>query len=293
MQVIYVDILFLINFCLDYLVLHLAGKILQLKIRPSRLAISAALGAVYAVVTVCLALNGALSLVIHIAVSLLMCYTAFSITKLATFGKLIVLFYVISFLFGGGMSAIYSLAQRLWTSTGMPNFMRGGISPFSFIITAAAIFFVVLCAGSLFAKNNATKKIEAEVHLKGKTYTFTLLCDSGNLLRDPYSSLPVVLVKSKLLDGVLPPFLFTDSPCQKAADSMETRRDLVDLKIRLIPIQTAGGRAVVPAIRPDKFYLVDHKGKTEVSAIVAAESDPACDFDGADGVLPSVLLEAI
>ena len=48
MAVIYADTLFVVNFSMDFLALYITGKSLHTPIRPGRLALAAALGALFA-----------------------------------------------------------------------------------------------------------------------------------------------------------------------------------------------------------------------------------------------------
>ena len=52
MQIVYIDVLFIINFCMDFLSLYISGAFLHLKQSQKQLLFSALLGGCYAVFSV-------------------------------------------------------------------------------------------------------------------------------------------------------------------------------------------------------------------------------------------------
>ena len=60
MKTLYVDVYFLINFCVDFLALHFASRFTKIPTGNIRLIISSALGGIYAVLLAFLPQNGAL-----------------------------------------------------------------------------------------------------------------------------------------------------------------------------------------------------------------------------------------
>ena len=52
MEYIYGDVLFVINFCMDFLSLYISGKLMHMKMSRLRLIIAATIGGIYGVVAV-------------------------------------------------------------------------------------------------------------------------------------------------------------------------------------------------------------------------------------------------
>ena len=71
MTVVYIDVLFLINFCMDFLALILSGSVMHLEVRRGYLTAAAALGGVYAVLAALFPGNAAVGAVIGIASALI------------------------------------------------------------------------------------------------------------------------------------------------------------------------------------------------------------------------------
>src|SRR5690606_24474806 len=94
LRVIYADLLFIINFCIDFLVLLSVGKLLHFPLKLWKLLFSSALGASYAVLVLYLRLEGLFITVVHIAMSMLMCYIAFHFSSALGYIKMVILFYL-------------------------------------------------------------------------------------------------------------------------------------------------------------------------------------------------------
>ena len=125
------------------------------------------------------------------------------------------------------------------------------------------------------------------------------MVDTGNLLSDPISAKPIIVVDSKRLTSVL------TSSCIDSA----IRGDINTIfaedpshRVRIIPISTAGGRAMMCAFVPDKVMLTienngNKKGAKEKSYSVEALFAPAeLEFDvnkkaeGCSALIPPSLI---
>ena len=73
-QIIYGDILFLVNFSMDFLALYITAKLMKLKFKLSRGLISASLGSTYGVISVCIPIEIVASFIITAGVGLAMCF---------------------------------------------------------------------------------------------------------------------------------------------------------------------------------------------------------------------------
>ena len=98
------------------------------------------------------------------------------------------------------------------------------------------------------------------------------MCDSGNLLTDPYCGLPVIILASD----------FTD------------KFDFLQCKTRYIPIKTAQGNGIIKAVKPEKLELITGSGKDiPLDAIIGFSNNNQADYGGTDGIIPSCLLDNI
>ena len=113
-QDVYADLLFLINFSMDYLCLYICAKIMRRKMRLPRMLIASIIGGIYSVVSLFIPSQSIISLIIDALVCIVMCAIVFSEPSRRAASTLLCSFlYVgISMMTGGCMTAIFNLLNR-------------------------------------------------------------------------------------------------------------------------------------------------------------------------------------
>ena len=112
------------------------------------------------------------------------------------------------------------------------------------------------------------------VEFGGKKTSFNCFVDSGNMLKEAVSGLPVVLIEKNRLKKIVN----IDDDGKLSCDE----NDELYTKFRLVPYTAAGGKTgLLEAFRPDKF-TVDNK---EYDVIVAVNGE--IKGDGTyEGIIP-------
>ena len=249
-QIIYGDILFLINFSMDFLTLFLTGKILHRKMKVRHLLLSAAAGGIYGIAAVMLEGSLIVALLIHAAVSFFMCYIVFG-THLIPCAAL---FYGIGCVMGGAMTALYSLLNRLRGQTYVPATdsasALSGI-PLGWMAVTAGICGIVTLAGGRFAqKRRFATETEVRVKFRRKSITFKGITDTGNFLADPFGGAPVIVVPRGVLEPILTPQLarLINSDGEEHFGSLE----LSEMRrIRMIPLSGVRQEGILVGFIPD------------------------------------------
>ncbi len=290
-QDIYIDLLFLINFSMDYLCLYVCAKVLHKKQKLLRMIIAAAVGGIYSVISVFLIFSAPVNLISDALFCLVISAIAFAEKGRRISSTLICgfLFVGISMMTGGAMTAIFNLLNRL--DLPLDTIDGDGISTFLFAIIAAIAGIISLRSGELISHRSSVKECELTVTLAGRSVTVKALSDSGNLVRDPLSGKSIVLIDRNTLAGitdisVFDNFLLGEMPSQ----GIHIRG------MRIIPINTASGRSSLCAAIPDKLCakLTTKKNKTvtkELDALIAP-SDIGKSADGCQAIIPSEILKA-
>ncbi len=266
---IYGDVLFLIDFSIDFLVLFAASRILHLKLRTVRIVLAACLGGAYSVLSLLIRV-GTIRTLCTLAAVPLICLVAFGISSFKAFAKTVFLFSSLSALLGGGVTACYSLLDSVFPAFSVQNTEPVPLSVFALVCIAC--FAAAYASGKLFASSASQKTAELEIIANGSSIKLTLLVDTGDLLTEPISSLPAVVVKKSLLTGLFPGGINAENA-----------------KIRVVPTKTAVGNDLLVGFLPDKARLDLGKGKTKcVNCVIAGCDDNA--FSDLDGVFPAALL---
>ena len=307
-HVIYADIVFLMNFCMDFLALFAAGKILGLKLSIGRLSLASAIGAVYCIFTFLYDGNKIIipEIIIHIAVSAIMCFIAFTIDSLLKFTKIFLIFYSACFMLGGGIEALYYLSGFIKTENpDNLNFNAPSISIQAIILSAGICTFIIIFAGTLFKRRSEIKETKIIIGFMGKEITVNAIVDSGNLLYDPISSLPVIIIN---LNSILDLFdlktleIFLHDSVEYLGNhefkNHENFKILQALKFRLIPLKSvAGANNILPAFFPDYIkYKRKHNlslsDLSEIRAVIAVDNRANEKYNEKyGGILPAALIE--
>lgn len=316
--VIYGDVYFLINFSMDYLSLFLLAKLLHLKEKSGRMAASAAVGALGA--TGSLLIPGTvLPTLVTFFLPMAMVPIAFGRTPLLTFFKRYALLFGVSFAMGGVMTAVYYLVGNLVTARKIVIGERVdtlyGALPGWVLALAAGLAALFAFLFSRFAKRSAeTKTARVTVIDEGREVSFTALCDSGNLLTEPFGGTPVIVageaVFAALLSGERMAFLtsgkvpaaagcgsvregkeadaFKDAKgaAAKGAAAKVAAEEGAFRKFRFIPAATVSGTDLLRGYLPDAV-LVDGVRKTACLALDKSGRS----FGDCDAILPPGLLE--
>lgn len=238
-MVVYADILFLVNFCVDALLLHAVGRFLHLPLSRLRWLLSAALGGVFGFCALLPRLSGLPLLFLSAAEAFGLIFSAFWPKRGALLRGTFLLF-----LFAAALSGLLGLLQRILSPPGM-LIVNGSVyfdlSPLLLVLLTCIAY------GALWVFDRLFRKKEPDALLctlcithRGETVTLTAKCDTGLTLREPFSGDPVLLAERAVLKAMLPPD-FGEAACA--------------VPCRPIVCRTVGGSALLPAFRPERLCI--------------------------------------
>ena len=268
-MVYYADIGFLINFCYDCLLLMCTQKLFHRKIKILKIICASCIGAVFSVAVQILNTSPFLKILLALLTSAVMLYICESSNNTFGFIKELFIFYSISMLFGG---ATFILNNTLSSLGHLNSRLFNTKNAFWVIIMGLIVYIFSLFVSKLVASKSISKSVEITVFNKNKSKLCNLLCDSGNLLCDPFSGLPVIVLKSKLFSELFD----TD------IDKISTQ-NVHNLKIRIIPVSTATGQGSMLGIKPEKIIL--NQNQAQINAIIASDGKNN-NYNGLDGIIP-------
>ncbi len=265
--VVYADILFIINFLMDGLCLTLSLIFAGKPLRLWRFILACGAGGFYAVFAIGFQyLPVWLSLSLHLIAALVICFICLEKPSIKDTTALSALFFLCNALLGGMLTAIYSLCGQFALYRGV---FYAELSPVSLLIWAAVCGTAVLFAVSRSKTKARASHADIDIEFNGKHLRLYCLCDSGNLLRCPYTGFPVVTVKetaiAPLLESEIPP--------------------------RYIPTQSLGGSVLLPSFLPEsaKIRSFGEREFRTVRICIAIDNTNNA-FGGCDGIAPSVLI---
>ncbi|MBQ4121034.1 MAG: sigma-E processing peptidase SpoIIGA [Clostridia bacterium] len=285
-QVIYGDVFFLVNFSMDFLALYLTAKLSHASLTFWRLVLGGALGGLYA--TVALFLPSSVEAFATLLFPFLLSAVVFGVSRVTALVKRALLFFAVSFVMGGVMTAVYYYAGRLLSEKGI--YINGEVET---VYSDLPLWAVGLCAAwaafiasvfSRYAKKKASCR-SAVLTLSdgGRCVTLSSLVDSGHFLEEPIGHLPVIVVTKKTMESLLPPGFLPDF-LNFAAD-LSRLSEKERLKFRFVPIVTVGHEGLLRGYLPDSVLVAGEEKKALVVCDETAE-----DFEGFEAILPPSLL---
>ena len=290
MPVVYVDVLFIINMCMDFLALRFAGALLHLPIRWRPLLFSSALGGIYAVIAVLFQGNSLVSSFIGLAVAILLCFIAFGKEcGRRSFYALCALFFISSLLLGGMITAFYNfLAQFFSNREELLHALLEGDGKLAFFF--ALMLFSGIIA-TLAYRRLGTKTLTREIILtlweSGRASELSAFVDSGNHLLDPLSGRPCIVLNAKALGDIIPHDIFAFSKGDALDPAKLSKKNL--RRIRLVPSRSLGGERLLVGYIPDRVTIGRGGEARNVDALVVLDMEEN-DFSGCNALLPASLI---
>ncbi len=288
-QTVYVDLLFLINFSMDFLCFFLTAKILSRKLPLVRAILGSALGGVYGVVALFPDYGTAVSLMIDAAVCLVMCLAVFAAKGRMRDIPLLALVYIaVSMALGGFMTALFNLLNKTNIPLDAADVESDGISVWVFALLAIISAAITLFGGKFFKRKAEQTSADIEITYNGKKLKLCAMVDSGNLLREPISGKPCIVADAARLEKIMPPEVLRAAR-KKDFKAVETLKIENARNIRLIPTRTAAGDGVLIGVRVESVTVESKKGKKSIDVfVVPAELGKTA--DGSEALIPSGIL---
>ena len=287
--VVYADSLLIVNFSMDFLALYLCAKLLHINLKPLRLAVAAVIGAFWALTVVLIdvfsvtLLIGLALIALSALCAVVMVRTAYNVHGTAMI-RAVVTYVAVNVGLGGVMTALYNFIGKIADIFGVSSVSTSpDVSPIMFCIAAGISGIISLLYGKFRAKTAARRKVSVTITAFGKVTVLEALCDSGNLLREPFGGKPVIIVSSEKLADILPDEVIGTARSPEAMVSLSPE---FSRKLRLIPAGSVTGGGMLVSFIPERITL---DGR-EIDVAVAIDTHTS-DYDGCGGIVPQILLE--
>lgn len=224
---VYIDVLFLVNFMMDYLLLLIERKALRCPVGHGNICIGAGLGALLTCLAVAVQLPAFIKIILfHFVINVIMIRTGLKIRFGRDFLKAYVMLYICGFLLGGIFEYLHQYVKTVSL----------------FFAVAVASYYLVL--GSMkvltWMQRFGEYHCKVDLYLGETKNTVEAFIDTGNSLRDEVTGCPVCVLEKKSAG-----FLRAAGP---------------EAKLHYIPYHTVGKEAgVLPVLRIDKMCVKKEK----------------------------------
>lgn len=262
-QVVYADILFVINVYVTYLLLKLCDIVCRERGKRSRRVVAALCGGLYSLIIFIPSIPNYALVVSRLVFASALIFVAYGKLSRGRFFTLYGGFFLVNFVFAGLMFA-------LWYFVAPSKMMFFGSVVYFDIDTLTLVVLTIICYGVMTAvqrliktKSPSDTLFELTVYLGEKCVRCNSFLDTGNSVFEPFSGYPVIIAQKEALGELLLPF------------EKDRSEDALALSLRYIPCISLGADDVLQGFRPDKIILKGAKTNIETNEVFIAMTDKA------------------
>ncbi len=247
--IVYVDVLFVINFFITFFLLQITAKICKRPGNAVRFILASSIGGLYSLIILLDDINEALLTLTKIVVCIIIVSVSFSFSGLRSFFATVGIFLFSNYIMLGITVGMFYLSKSqhiiVRNSSVYLDISARGLIVASFLAYIVSTV-VVRVHGRVLSKREVYTLVVCN---KGREVTFVAMLDTGNKLREPFSNSPVIIVDS-------------------------TRgKPLMGEKTRIVPVNTVSGSTLLQSFKPDKIILKSSAGQEVIHNAYIALSD--------------------
>lgn len=277
MTVIYLDMLFLLNAVMDYLLLLCSARLAGEELHRSRMALGAMFGGAYAAAAVLPGMNFLLRPEFKAGAAILMVVTGLGGSRRLL--RQTVIFFALTCAFGGGVLAVSLLGG---TGLSLGGVIYSGMDIKIVLLSAAGCYVLFTMGLARTGKHTAAagELVRVQVCLADREISLTALVDTGNTLTDPVSGRAVMVADGAALFSLFPRGEGPDEQTLAAPAQALSRLNTGCFRgrFRLLPYRAVGVECgLLLAVRPDSVRL---EGRECSPMLVALSPTPVSDGGG-------------
>lgn len=232
---LYVDIIFLENLIMNSIIILATGIILKNTQRIWRNLVSSGIGAIYAILIYTSNFKIYSNIILKVILSIVIIYIAFKPANIRSFLKHLIIFYLTSFTFGGVAFALLYFVRP--QDILFQNGVLIGTYPIKMILAGGILGFIIITFAFKNIKGKLTRKDMMCTVIIGNT-RITAIVDTGNLLKDPITKMPVLIMEREMLKGIFPEIILENAT--DIVNGKEIELGEYSSKLRVIPYKSIG-----------------------------------------------------
>lgn len=259
---IYVDLVFLLNFFFDSILLLVVNIILKRNISLKRIFLGSFIGG-FSVFILFININSLELFLIKILISIIMILITFKYHNIKTFLSNMGYLYMTSIIMGG---FIYFLnIQFSYKNNGIVFFHSGLSINFILLLILSPLILNLYVKQIRKLKINFNNYYKVKIFYKDNEYSLTGYLDTGNNLRDPYFKKPIILVEKNIFKNII-----------------------LD-KYIMVPYRSLNNKSILKCIKADYIEIENLK----IEKVLIGLSNMKFNIDGVKCILNNELLKEI
>lgn len=258
-MIVYADILIVVNLIVDYFLLKVSGKILKIKPKMWRLLLSAFAGGIFSLYIFFPQRGILIELIVKLSMNSVMSLICFGFRSFKMFLKSSGVLFASTCIYAGIMIALWQILKP----KGMVinnSVVYFDISPITLIITTVAGYFLYILFSKIFTSSSAlAQRCEIKLWVEGKSVNATAIIDTGNSVKDVFSSSHIIIVDKAVISALFQNF------GTEYKEKMQSR-------FRAIPCGTVSGGDLLEGYRCDAAEIFYENRVTKLNKPIAAIS---------------------
>ena len=211
--------------------------------------------------------------ILKIILSIVIIYIAFDLKNIKLLIKKIILFYLVSFVFAGAsLGIIYMVNSQNVT---IQNGILVGSYTIKTILIGVIIAFIIIVTGFRIVKSKISQKdliCNIIINLNKQKIKTKAMIDTGNLLKEPITNIPVVVVEHTLLYDVIPKEILNNTEKILGGDFTDIPEDIQSeyiSSLRVIPFSSLGKQnGMLLGIKINDLEVVSDEGSKIVDKVI-------------------------
>jgi stage II sporulation protein GA (sporulation sigma-E factor processing peptidase) len=260
---IYLDLVLILNFLFDLLLLFATGVILRRQTDLKKLLLGSLIGSV-TIISLFIPMNSFILFLVKVFISIIMVIITFGYKSIRYTIKNMFYLYTSSIILGG---FLYFLnLQFSYQNNGLVFYFNGLSINFIALLILSPIIIYAYTKQLKEMKTNYSNYYNIDLYLKnGQIIPITGFLDTGNKLTDPYKQRPIILVNKSLI-----------------------KIDYESPNILLVPYDSLNNHGILKCIIPDKIFI---QGIGFKKNFLVGISNEKINIDGIDCILNTQVLE--
>ena len=262
---VYIDLVLILNFLFDFLLLFATGVVLRRQTNLKRLAVGALIGSI-TIISLFIPMKSLVLFLVKVIISLVMVIITFGYKDVRYTLKNMFYLYTSSIILGG---FLYFLnIQFSYKNDGLAFYFDGLSLNVIALIVLSPIIIIAYVKQLKEMKENYSNYYNIDLYLKsGEKIELTGFLDTGNKLTDPYKKRPIILINKSLI------------------------KDYYNYNLNnilLVPYDSLNHQGILKCIVPDKIFI---QGIGFKKNFLIGISNEKINIDGIDCILSQKVLE--
>lgn len=270
---IYLDVVMIENLIMNSIIIYSTAIIIKEKIKHIRIILSSFIGATYSILSYISTLEIYSSIWLKFTLSVIMVYIAFGAKDIKKLGKQLVIFYLTSFVFGGvAFSLIYIVKPQ---DILMKDGLFLGTYPLKTVFFSAILASILIIVAFKIVKSKMTKKdiiCDVIVKYNQKEIKIKTMLDTGNMLKEPISGMPVIVIEKSALYELLPKEILDHLESILGGDfeniTQKIKKEYMS-QLKLIPYSSLGKQnGMLLGIKADEIQIIKEEKTVHKNVVI-------------------------